>query len=252
MKIVRIMDGVQERYGKLEGEMVTFIQGSIFGDYEITDISVPLAQVQLLAPCEPSKAVCIGLNYHDHAQEMQLTLPEEPLVFIKPSTALCDPGGVIDYPGISNNVHFEAELAIVIKKTARKIPAERACDYILGYTCANDVTARDLQLKDGQWTRGKSFDTFLPLGPCIQTDMDPHKADIRLYLNEEVMQSSNTKELIFSVPQIVAFVTQAMTLLPGDVILTGTPSGVGPMQIGDRVAVEIAGIGRLENVVGKL
>jgi len=252
MKIVRVMDGAQERYGVLEGETVKYIQGCIFGEYEVTDESKALADVQLLAPCVPSKAICIGLNYHDHAKEMNLKLPEEPLIFMKPSTALNNPGGIVDYPAISNNLHFEAEMAIVIKKPAKQVAVEQAYEYVLGYTCANDVTARDLQMKDGQWTRGKSFDTFLPLGPCIQTDMDPHKADIRLYLNDKIMQSSNTKELIFSVPQIVAYVSQAMTLLPGDVILTGTPSGVGPMQVGDRVVVEIEGIGRLENIVGKL
>lgn len=229
---------------------ITIIDGDIFGGhYKESDRKVSLEQVSLLAPCQPSKAVCIGLNYHDHAREMNLKLPEEPLIFLKPSSALNHPGGKIEFPPISNNLHFEAELAVVIKSQARKIPVEHAGDYVLGYTCANDITARDIQMHDGQWTRGKSFDTFLPLGPWIETQLNPHTVNIKLLLNGELKQSSNTTNLIFKVPELIAFVSQVMTLYPGDVILTGTPSGVGPMQAGDTVTVEIDGLGALSNTV---
>lgn len=251
MKIVRFMDDNQEKWGVLHDKKINVIAGSIFGDYEVLDQSILLENVKLLAPCTPSKGVCIGLNYHDHAREMHLALPEEPLMFLKPSSALAHPGGILEYPVISNNLHFEAEMGIVIKKEARHVRVENAYDYILGYTCANDVTARDLQIKDGQWTRGKSFDTFMPIGPCIETEIDPHHINIKLYLNGKVCQSSNTSNLIFKVPELIAFVTQVMTLYPGDVILTGTPAGVGAMQVGDIVAVELEGIGLLENIVGK-
>ena len=251
MKIVRFMDGHLEKWGILQDEKINLIEGSIFGDFKVADQSVLLKDVTLLAPCTPSKGVCIGLNYHDHAREMNLVLPTEPLMFLKPSSTLNHPGGTLVYPAISNNLHFEGEMAIVIKKEAHHVKVENVHEYILGYTCANDVTARDLQIKDGQWTRGKSFDTFMPIGPCIETEIDPHNINIKLYLNDQVHQSSNTSNLIFKVPELVAFVTQVMTLYPGDVILTGTPAGVGPMEVGDRVVVELEGIGRLENVVGK-
>lgn len=249
MKIVCFTNGQSKEWGILDGVKIRFIDGDIYGSYRVTEQTVDLDDVQLLAPCAPSKGVCIGLNYHDHAQEMQLTLPEEPLFFLKPSTSLNHPSGQVEYPAISHNLHYEAELAIVIKKKARHVSEADAHDYILGYTCANDVTARDIQMKDGQWTRGKSFDTFMPLGPCIETELDPHNLHIRLYLNGELKQSSNTRNLIFSVPRLIAHVSQVMTLLPGDVILTGTPAGVGAMQVGDQVMVEIEGIGRLVNTI---
>ncbi|WP_425061079.1 putative protein YisK [Sporomusa carbonis] len=253
MKLVRYESNGKINFGVLAADdQINIIEGNIFcDDYVVSDKYVSLNDVKLLSPCQPSKAVCIGLNYHDHAKEMNLELPAEPLIFLKPSSALNHPGGAIEYPAISQNLHYEAELAIVIKKPARKVAAEDANQYILGYTCANDVTARDLQLHDGQWTRGKSFDTFLPLGPCINTDLDPHNTNIKLYLNGEVKQSSNTSNLIFKVPELLAFVSQVMTLYPGDVILTGTTSGVGPMQVGDTVIVEVEGIGRLHNTVVK-
>jgi 2-keto-4-pentenoate hydratase/2-oxohepta-3-ene-1,7-dioic acid hydratase (catechol pathway) len=251
MKFVRFQQGAVTSYGVLEGETIRLIDGDIFADWKASDRTVKLAAVKLLAPCAPSKAVCIGLNYRGHAQEMKIALPSQPLMFLKPSSALAHPGGPVEYPAISQNLHYEAELAVVIGKEARKVSVGAARDYILGFTCANDVTARDLQLGDGQWTRGKSFDTFLPLGPCIATDIDPAATDIRLYLNGELKQSSNTGDLIFKVEELLAFASQVMTLYPGDVILTGTPSGVGPMQVGDTVAVELAGIGRLENTIVK-
>ncbi|CVK19859.1 fumarylacetoacetate hydrolase family protein [Sporomusa sphaeroides] len=251
MKIVRFEFEGKIAYGLLATDnQITVIDGDIFcGPYQESNKKVALDQVSLLAPCQPTKAVCIGLNYHDHAREMNLKLPEEPLIFIKPSSALNKPDGEIEFPSISKNLHYEGELAIVIKKTAHKIPVEQAGEYVLGYTCANDVTARDIQMHDGQWTRGKSFDTFLPLGPWIETQLNPHDVGIKLLLNGEVKQISNTTNLIFKVPEMVAFISQVMTLYPGDVILTGTPAGVGAMQVGDTVTVEIEGIGRLTNTV---
>ena len=249
MKFVRFKQGEVVSYGVLEDNDIKIIEGELFSVYTVTNRKVSIDSVELLAPCQPSKAVCIGLNYHDHASEMKLELPKNPLIFLKPSSSLTHPGGTIEYPSISNNLHYEAEMAIVIGKTARKVPPEKANDYIFGYTCANDVTARDIQMADGQWTRGKSFDTFLPLGPCIVTDIDPHNMDIKLYLNDEIKQSSNTCQLIFKVPEIIAYVSQVMTLYPGDVIITGTPSGVGPMNVGDTVAVELSGVGKLVNKV---
>lgn len=249
MKYVRFAHQKKIAYGILEDQLIRVIHGDLFGDFSVSTETISLDAVKLLAPCQPSKAVCIGLNYHDHAKEMGQTLPQEPLMFIKPSSAVNDPEGIIIYPALTKNLHYEAELAVVIKKTAKHVKRDQADDYILGYTCANDVTARDIQKSDGQWTRGKSFDTFLPLGPCIDTDVHSGSIGIKLYLNDEVKQSSNTDQLIFPVPVLIEKITEVMTLYPGDVILTGTSSGVGPMQIGDKVVVELAGIGRLANVI---
>ena len=249
MKYVRFQQGECVSYGILMGNDIQVIEGDIFADHTVTDRTVSVEAVELLAPCKPTKAVCIGLNYHDHAAEMKFELPKQPLIFMKPSSCLADPGGAVEYPAISANLHYEGEMAIVIGKEARKVPVAKAYDYVFGYTCANDVTARDIQMADGQWTRGKSFDTFLPLGPCIVNDIDPHSLDIKLYVNDELKQSSNTCQLIFKVPEIIAFVTEVMTLYPGDVILTGTPSGVGPMNIGDTVTVELSGVGKLVNTI---
>ncbi len=251
MKFVRFQQGAAIRYGVLEGENIRVVEGDIFAKWAMGNQVVKPDTVKLLAPCAPTKAVCIGLNYHGHAQEMKRELPKEPLMFLKPSSALNHPGGTVEYPPISKNLHFEAELAVVIGKQARHVTVAAAREYILGYTCANDITARDIQKSDGQWTRGKSFDTFLPLGPCIATDIDPANTDIKLYLNGEIKQASNTGDLIFKVEELVAFASQVMTLYPGDVILTGTPAGVGPMEVGDTVVVELAGIGRLENTIVK-
>ena len=249
MKYVRFQQGECVSYGILTGNDIQIIEGDIFADHTVTDRTVSVKAVELLAPCKPSKAVCIGLNYHDHAAEMKFELPKQPLIFMKPSSCLANPGGAVEYPAISTNLHYEGEMAIVIGKEARKVPVAKAYDYVFGYTCANDVTARDIQMADGQWTRGKSFDTFLPLGPCIVNGIDPHNLDIKLYVNDELKQSSNTCQLIFKVPEIIAFVTEVMTLYPGDVILTGTPSGVGPMNIGDTVTVELSGVGKLVNTI---
>ena len=249
MKYVRFeMNGVVS-FGLLSSDRIQVLTGDLFNQPKVNNRVVSLSDVRLLAPCTPSKAVCIGLNYRDHAAEMKHELPKEPLFFLKPSSALNDPEGEIRYPAISQNVHHEAELAVVIGKTAKHVKAAQAYEVVFGYTCANDVTARDIQKSDGQWTRGKGFDTFMPLGPWIETELDPHVLDIKGAVNGQVRQLSNTKNLIFRIPELIEFITQVMTLYPGDVILTGTPSGVGPIEVGDLVTVEIAGIGTLTNKV---
>lgn len=198
---------------------------------------------------EPSKIVCVGLNYRDHAKELSMQLPKMPILFMKPVSSLIGNNDKIVYPKMTADLHYEAELAIVIKDRIRNISEKEARQHILGFTCANDVTARDLQNADGQWTRAKSFDTFCPVGPKIVKDVDPDNLDIKLYLNGEIKQSSNTSNMVFRVDYLVAFISQVMTLEPDDIILTGTPPGVGPMQVGDTVEVEISGIGRLKNQV---
>jgi len=196
--------------------------------------------------------VAVGLNYRDHASEMGLEIPKEPILFLKPSTSVIGPQEAIVYPSQSSRVDYEAELGVVIGRTCKDVDARDAKDYILGYTCLNDVTARDLQAKDGQWTRAKSFDTFAPIGPWIATDIeDPHTLSIQARLNGETKQSSNTSNLIFTVYELIDFISHIMTLREGDIIATGTPSGIGPMSLGDEIAIEIEGIGVLVNRVTK-
>ncbi|KQL45480.1 hypothetical protein AN963_10395 [Brevibacillus choshinensis] len=211
----------------------------------MTGLELPLDEVALQAPTAPSKVVCIGVNYPDHASEMDIELPKEPLMFLKPSTTVIGPGEPIVYPKLTKNLHYEGELAIVIKKQAKKIKAEDAEDYILGFTCAIDVTARDLQMSDGQWTRAKGFDTFCPLGPAIAAKLDYNDLRIVTRVNGEVRQNASTSQMVFSIPQLVEAVSAVMTLLPGDVILTGTPAGVGELQPGDEISVTIEEIGTL-------
>jgi len=209
-----------------------------------------LSVTRLLPPVLPGKIVAVGLNYRDHANEMGLEIPEVPILFLKPSTSVIGPQEDIIYPGQSSRVDYEAELGVVIGRTCRDVDARDAKDYILGYTCVNDVTARDLQARDGQWTRAKSFDTFAPIGPWIATGIeDPHTLSIHARLNGETKQSSNTSNLIFTVYELVDFISHVMTLREGDVIATGTPSGVGPMSVGDEIAIEIERIGVLTNRV---
>lgn len=212
--------------------------------------SLKLSDVKLLAPVIPrSKVVCIGKNYADHAAEMDSEVPSEPIIFIKPNTSVIGPNEVIIWPRMSERVDYEAELAIVIGRICKEVPASKAKGVIYGYTLANDVTARDLQKKDGQWSRAKGFDTFCPLGPWIETEFIPGDQKITSTLNGEVKQSSMLSEMIFKVPQIIEFVTNVMTLLPGDVILTGTPAGIGPMPSGASITVAIDGLGVLTNKV---
>jgi 2-keto-4-pentenoate hydratase/2-oxohepta-3-ene-1,7-dioic acid hydratase in catechol pathway len=251
VKFFRLLNKNVPCWGVLDGVELKLIAGDLLGGWKETAERVRLSEVKLLSPVMPSKVVALGLNYRDHAKEMGLPIPPEPILFLKPSTAVIGPNEPILYPagGITNRVDYEAELAIVIKKTAKDVPAERAQEYILGYTCLNDVTARDLQAKDGQWTRAKSFDTFCPLGPCLETELDPADLKIEAVLNGQVVQSSSTRELIFNVPAIIAQVSRVMTLLPGDVIATGTPPGIGPLKPGDTITIAVQGIGRLTNPV---
>lgn len=243
--IIRFERNNKVKYGWVVEDRVRVIEGDIFAEGELTvmtGLEVPFKDVKLLAPCLPSKVVCVGLNYKDHAAEMKLELPKEPLIFLKPSTSVTGPNHTIIYPSLSKNVHYEGELAVIIKKEAKNVPAEAAEDYIMGFSCAMDITARDLQMSDGQWTRGKSFDTFCPIGPGIVPKLRWDRLSIQLSKNGEKMQSSNTSQLIFGVPQLIEQISKVMTLLPGDVILTGTPSGVGPVKIGDVLEVKIEDI----------
>jgi 2-keto-4-pentenoate hydratase/2-oxohepta-3-ene-1,7-dioic acid hydratase in catechol pathway len=249
MKIIRYQDGSVIKWGVVEENNVREMEGDPFGHFHLSSKTKKIEGVRLLSPCLPSKIVALGLNYRDHAQEVKMELPKEPLLFLKPSTSVIGPGEAIVYPKMSKQVDYEAELAVVIRKVAKAVPEERAAEYILGYTCFNDVTARDLQSKDKQWTRAKGFDSFAPIGPWIVTDIDPHHLEVSSYLNGERRQHSNTKNLIFGPHRLVSFISYVMTLLPGDVIATGTPSGIGPMAIGDKIDVVIQGIGTLSNTV---
>jgi 2-keto-4-pentenoate hydratase/2-oxohepta-3-ene-1,7-dioic acid hydratase in catechol pathway len=250
MKIYRFKHGEAVRFGVLRGDELFAVRGSIFEDFALDEAPIPLGAVTLLPPVEPSKIVAVGRNYKDHAAEMGNPLPEEPLLFLKPSTAVIGPQEAIVYPKMSKRVDFEGELAVVMKRRTAYLGDDEPVEpYILGYTCFNDVTARDLQEKDRQLTRAKSFDTFAAIGPCIVTGLDPAALEIKTFLNGKLRQASQTKNLIFSVPFLVRFISNIMTLLPGDVITTGTPAGVGPMYPGDRVDVQIEGIGTLANRV---
>jgi len=197
----------------------------------------------------PSKVVCVGRNYAEHAKELGNTVPEEPLIFLKPSTSVIGHEDDIIYPSSSKEVHYEAELGVVIGKKCKSVSASAAKDYILGYTCVNDVTARDIQRKENKFTRAKSFDTFCPIGPVIETELNPLSVKVISRLNGEIKQNGNTKDMIYNIYEIVSFISDIMTLLPGDVIATGTPSGVGPMNVGDKIEVEVEGIGVLINYV---
>jgi 2-keto-4-pentenoate hydratase/2-oxohepta-3-ene-1,7-dioic acid hydratase in catechol pathway len=250
MKIVRMRTNEGIVYGAVEPEGVRLYVGSPLVEWESTETVLPFGQIQLLAPVFPTKVVAVGRNYADHAAEMGAEVPERPVIFLKPATSVIGPGAPVVYPPDSHLLHQEAELAVVIGSVARNIAAEDASSVILGYTAANDVTARDLQRLDGQWTRGKGFDTFCPLGPAIETEFDPLEGLAVIgRVNGEVRQVGATTDLIFGVGELIEFVTRVMTLLPGDVILTGTPSGVGPVEPGDVMEVEVEGIGVLTNPV---
>jgi 2-keto-4-pentenoate hydratase/2-oxohepta-3-ene-1,7-dioic acid hydratase in catechol pathway len=224
-----------------------------FGPIEFTGNRWALPDVRLVAPILPSKVVAIGKNYADHVKEMGGDAPPTtPVIFLKPSTSVIGDGDPIRIPPGSTNVHHEAELAIVISRPSRDVPRERAMDHVLGYTCANDVTERDQQSSDGQWARAKGYDSFCPIGPWIETNLDPSGLGVRALVNGQVKQDGNTRDLVHDIPALIAFMSSVMTLLPGDIILTGTPAGVGPIKDGDTVSVEIEGIGTLTNpVLGK-
>ena len=258
MRIVRFTPpagstlGTDPHFGVLEDETTirAIASDPLYAGVHKLETTVLLKDVRLLAPVIPrSKVVCIGKNYADHAAEMGSDVPEEPIIFLKPNTSVIGPNDLIQWPSSSERVDHEAELAIVISKICKEVPKERVKDVIFGYTIANDVTARDLQKKDGQWTRGKGFDSFCPLGPWIDTDFQPGDQAITATVDGELKQSAKLSEMIFKVPEIIQFVTNVMTLLPGDVILTGTPAGIGPLNQNGEVAISIAGLGTLTNRV---
>jgi 2-keto-4-pentenoate hydratase/2-oxohepta-3-ene-1,7-dioic acid hydratase in catechol pathway len=254
VRIARFSVEDEPRYGVVEGEGVVAVLDSdpLYRPVQFTGERLQLADVRLLAPVIPrSKVVCVGRNYVAHAEERGHKPPEEPLIFFKPNTSVIGPDDGIVYPRQTENLHFEGELAIVIGRICRDLPPERAGEVIFGYTVANDVTARDLQDRDGQWARAKGFDTFCPLGPWITTDLDAADLAVTTTLNGEKRQQGRTSQFIFDIPTVLAYITSFTTLLPGDVVLTGTPAGVGPMQPGDEVSVTIEGIGTLTNKVIK-
>ncbi len=249
MKIVRFSHQGSASYGLLEGDSVAVLSKPPFDGIDRTGQVLPLEAVRLLAPVTPSKLVCVGLNYTLHAEESSVPVPDEPMLFMCAPSAIIADGEEIRLDNADDRIDFEAEIGIVVGTKARNVAAGDAAKHILGYTCANDVSNRVLQKKDGQFTRAKSFDTYKPVGPCIATDLDPDNVDIKLWQNGELRQSSNTNDMIFPIGRIFEFVSGIMTLFPGDLIITGTPSGVGPMASGDEIVVEIDKIGRLRNTV---
>jgi 2-keto-4-pentenoate hydratase/2-oxohepta-3-ene-1,7-dioic acid hydratase in catechol pathway len=249
MKIVRFTSGFTIEYGIIDGDMIQGLAGPPFDGIRLTHNYYRPTDMRLLPPCTPLKIVALGVNYRSHGEEMSHRLPAEPLIFLKPATAVIGHEANIIYPASSERVDYEGELGVVIKTIARHVTREDASNYILGYTCFNDVTARDIQARDKQWTRAKGFDTFAPIGPCIETELDPTNLSLETRLNGEIRQKTSTGELIFPVDELVSFISNVMTLLPGDVIATGTPAGIGPMQPGDIVEVTIEKIGTLRNYV---
>jgi 2-keto-4-pentenoate hydratase/2-oxohepta-3-ene-1,7-dioic acid hydratase in catechol pathway len=251
MKIVRVDTEVDDiTYGSVEPEGIRLYRGTPFVAWEPTETVVEWTRARILAPVIPTKIVAVGKNYADHADEMGSEVPANPIIFMKPPTSVIGPLATIRLPAQSEEVHHEAELAVVIGKVTRNVRIEDVGPHILGYTAANDVTARDLQRSDGQWTRAKGFDTFCPLGPAIDTELDPTEGlSVIARVNGDLRQAGSTADMVFGVGELVSFVSSVMTLLPGDVLLTGTPSGVGPIIPGDRVEVEIEGIGVLVNSV---
>jgi 2-keto-4-pentenoate hydratase/2-oxohepta-3-ene-1,7-dioic acid hydratase in catechol pathway len=247
-RIYRIRNGADGRYAVERDGTMYWLEGDIFGDYR-PGAPVTEQAPRFLAPVKPSKIVAIGLNYKDHAGEMNKPLPEEPLMFLKPATAVIGPEDPIRMPRGVGRVDYESELAVVIGRRAHRVAAGQARDFVLGLTCMNDVTARDLQTKDVQYTRAKGFDTFAPLGPCIAVGLDGAALSVEGWVNNDRKQASNTRQLIFSIDTLVEFVSFVMTLEPGDIISTGTPSGIGPVKAGDRVRVTVEGIGTLSNPV---
>ncbi len=252
MQIIRYQQkNTQPQYGWInvnEG-LAGPLSGAPFGAYRRLEAAIPLKEVTLLPPCQPSKVLAVGRNYPEHAREHGVSIPDVPLIFTKPLSAIIGPGEAILLPPQSQRVEHEAELAVVIARRGRWIPLEKVKDHILGYTAANDVTARDLQSRDGQWTRAKGFDTFCPLGPWIETELDPTDVLVTCRVNGELRQMASTREMVFSVAQLIVYASSFMTLEPGDVLLTGTPAGVGALNAGDTVEVEIEGIGKLSNPV---
>lgn len=253
MRIARFINGKQIKYGIVNENKIEECKGKPFDiQFKPSGIIHDLNKIKLVAPCNPSKIICLGVNYEDHAKEFNQKIPNNPLIFLKPPTAIIGPNEYIVLPN-SNRIDYECELAIIISKKAKDIPLDKVRDYILGYTCFNDISDRHAQKEDTQWTRAKGYDTFAPIGPWIETELDPNNLKIETYINGELKQSSNTKYMIHNVYELVSYISSIMTLLPGDIIATGTPSGVGPVKPGDVVEIRIENIGSLINkVISKL
>lgn len=250
MRIVRYqIKNESPGYGWILEDKVGAIEGDIFGEYRRLETETPLSEVKLLAPAQPSKIICIGRNYVEHAKEHNVEVPKVPLIFLKPPSSILAPGETILLPSQSQQIEHEAELVVVLGKRGRHITPEQAQAYIYGYTVGNDVTARDLQKSDGQWTRAKGFDTFCPFGPWVDTDFDPSDAVVTCKVSGQPRQMASTRDMVFNVGQLIAFISSVMTIEPGDLIFTGTPAGVGPLKSGDTVDVEIEGLGKLSNPV---
>lgn len=249
VRLYRILHNGEPRYAAERDGRWRLVDGDVFGRFAPGGAEIDPAAATVLAPVQPSKIVCVGLNYKDHAAEQHKPLPPEPLIFIKPSTSVIGPGVPIEVPAWAGRIDHEAELGVVIGRTARDVPAARAADYILGLIAVNDVTARELQNKDGQYTRSKGFDTFAPIGPCIAVGLDGSDLAVEGLVNGVVRQQSRSRELIFPIPELVRCISAVMTLLPGDIISTGTPSGIGPIRPGDEVTVRVEGVGSLTNPV---
>jgi 2-keto-4-pentenoate hydratase/2-oxohepta-3-ene-1,7-dioic acid hydratase in catechol pathway len=247
-RLYRIDHGGTPLYAAEREGTWRLVEGDIFGDFR-EGPAIDHEAVKILAPVTPSKIVCVGLNYKDHAAEQHKPLPPEPMLFMKPSTAVIGPGEAIEAPAWAGRIDHEAELGLVIGKPTYKVKMNRAHEHILGLTAVNDVTARELQDKDGQYTRCKGFDTFAPIGPCIAVGLDGRDVQVRGYVNGHLRQDSRTRELIFTIPELVEFISSVMTLLPGDIISTGTPSGIGPIRPGDSVTIQVEGVGTLSNPV---
>lgn len=250
MRFVRFqVNGDAPRFGWLHEDMVGEIQGDLFGSFRRKKVSVPFKDARLLAPVVPSKILCVGRNYVEHAKELGNDVPKVPLIFMKPPSSILADGGTILLPPQSAQVEHEAELVAVIGKRTRNVTAEDAKSHIFGYTIGNDITARDLQKADGQWTRAKGFDTFCPLGPWIDTDFDPSDAVITCRVNGQMRQMVSTRDMVFNIGTLIAYISSVMTLEPGDLIFTGTPAGVNTLKDGDEVVAEIEGLGMLKNSV---
>lgn len=250
MRLIRYLEKEgMPKYGWVLEDAFGSLEGSPFSEFQRLDADRPLSSVRLLAPIEPGKILCVGRNYVAHAKEHDAEVPDVPLIFLKPPSSVIGPGATIYLPPQSQRVEHEAELVVVIGRRGRWISPEESLSYVLGYTVGNDVTARDLQRRDGQWTRAKGFDTFCPIGPWIETELDPADAMITCHVNNEMRQMASSRDMVFSVRQLIAFCSSVMTLEPGDLIFTGTPSGVGPLEAGDRVEVTIEGLGTLQNPV---
>ncbi|MGD0625244.1 MAG: fumarylacetoacetate hydrolase family protein [Thermodesulfobacteriota bacterium] len=247
MKFVRYQIGERASYGIWEDAFIQEISGSIFGKFEATSSKHKISSVRLLPPAEPSKILCVGLNFRDHIEELGDEIPKFPSHFIKPLSAVIGPEDPILYPRVAQRVDYEGELALVIKNRVKDVSPEEALDHVLGYTCFNDVTERTLTKVQGQLTRSKGFDSFAPFGPCIATGLDPSQLIVRTFLNGKKVQEGHTRNLVFSVPFLIHYLSQCMTLFPGDIISTGTPKGIGAIKPGDVVEVSIEGIGTLRN-----